>query len=681
MKVRAQLRLSACAAAMALAPEAHAQGWMIQRGSVSASLTALHFPTDRIGYVVGADRTILKTRDGGESWSLLSAGFPHPYTDFGAVRFADSVNGLVCGQYSYRTSDGGATWNPIPLSPEEFCHDVEYPEPDAAYLLGYSGKTSGGLVLKSTDRGLTWSVPGPVAGFKYGYFVSAQFLARDTGFALMRFDPATVPYRLMATRDGAATWTELAIGLPPQTLYRDSILSFHFADSRTGYALGWRTGPTARERFTLKTVDAGVTWTRIADPAGGPWTGIRFTHPDTGWVWQGDSLSETRDGGETWQGRSFRSVRTMQAVHMRSPRLAFASGTMGQVLRTQDGQRWAESFPILSPLDLQAVHFPRPDTGYAAGMAGEFLRTTDGGRRWEDLASGPGRFANFQGLHFQSALQGCVVGGDSGSIQRTVDGGATWTRPSGGSDGFLAAVHFPDAATGFAVGAAGAAIKTTDGGANWVPLSTGSTRNLRSVHFPEARTGYAAGDSGTLLKTVDGGAQWTVCATGISTPFYSVRFLDAARGFACGPGPVLIMTADGGKTWSPRTAQPPSIVTRNGALRAIAFADNLRGVAVGDGHLWSTADGGETWTRTDMPGSFPMLAADYGFGALHLAGEGSRIFGLAASGPIAIHRRAPRPRTRAPAAVPNLFRSPDGTLRELRGRALGADHPAIPAGR
>lgn len=157
------------------------QEWQQVEVPTQATLVAVDFVDDNVGYVVGHDNTILKTQDGGNTWTLqnFDPAAEKPFLD---VLFFDANHGITIGAYGqfYRTKDGGVTWvreDHIEVLPEE---DVEYLAEvkeedlelyheelgsilphfnrlklvgDVLYMVGEVG-----LIARSTDLGLHWQL-------------------------------------------------------------------------------------------------------------------------------------------------------------------------------------------------------------------------------------------------------------------------------------------------------------------------------------------------------------------------------------------------------------------------------------------------------------------------------------------------------------------------------------------
>jgi photosystem II stability/assembly factor-like uncharacterized protein len=110
-------------------------------------------------------------------------------------------------------------------------------------------------------------------------------------------------------------------------------------------------------------------------------------------------------------------------------------------------------------------------------------------------------------------------------------------------------------------------------------------------------TCYASGSFGTLLKSVDGGSSWEGIVTGLTTDLQRVELVDSADRVVVGGRCSLRRSDDGGNTFErlPFTANDASCPS---TLAAFAFPSSAVGyLALGDGSVLSTADGGQSFSR------------------------------------------------------------------------------------
>jgi photosystem II stability/assembly factor-like uncharacterized protein len=106
-------------------------------------------------YVVGDDRTLLRTIDFGISWDTVSTPSVSPGHDFNDVHFEDEMTGFIASDSGkiFFTSDGGATWieNTTPTSTQHF-----YAFDFSPTAIGLAVGTSGWIVY-GPDLEWDWS--------------------------------------------------------------------------------------------------------------------------------------------------------------------------------------------------------------------------------------------------------------------------------------------------------------------------------------------------------------------------------------------------------------------------------------------------------------------------------------------------------------------------------------------
>ncbi len=163
--------------------------------------------------------------------------------------------------------------------------------------------------------------------------------------------------------------------------------------------------------------------------------------------------------------------------------------------------------------------------------------------------------------------------------------------------------------------------KTEDGGETWhriygIERSYNSRVNIKGFSFIDEKTGFLATNQ-NLLRTTDGGASWNEVAAIKSrdeeSSINNIYFLDSLRGWAVGLiwqkdflikptvsqyiGAVFA-TQDGGQTWQHQRLNIPKGFFKESdrwALEDVFFRDANNGWVVGDGVIFWTKDGGESW--------------------------------------------------------------------------------------
>jgi len=258
-------------------------------------------------------------------------------------------------------------------------------------------------------------------------------------------------------------------------------------------------------------------------------------------------------------------------------------------------QNWTPQISGIA-LTLNSVCFPKPDTGYVVGDHGTLLKTTNGGVNWTLLPPPMAQSYWLGSVFFTDAGKGWTTG-ENGVIFKTSNGGNDWDiGVQGGWVFMLNSICFPDANTGYAVGATtagggGTLEKTTDGGLLWSDPNGINANSLESVYFTDIITGYSVGDHGTIIKTTDGGLSWVTQVSGTSRHLYSVYFTDQNTGYAVGDSGIILKTSNGGSDWISRPSGTGKL------LKSVYFAGMNVGYAVGySGTILNTMNGGNDWS-------------------------------------------------------------------------------------
>ena len=184
--------------------------WTQAEVPTRALLTAVHMHDERTGWAVGHDAVILRTGDGGETWTLMHQA-PEEELPLLDVWFRDDRTGFAVGAYGYflATDDGGETWTSRAISEDDFHLNALVPVADGMSESDRPGSrrlyiaAEAGIAYRSDDGGATWrELPSPYAGSWFGG------LAPDENRLLL----TGLRGHLFRSGDGGETWTEVATG-------------------------------------------------------------------------------------------------------------------------------------------------------------------------------------------------------------------------------------------------------------------------------------------------------------------------------------------------------------------------------------------------------------------------------------------------------------------------------------
>ena len=126
--------------------------WSLQNSNTNIGLLSICFPNDTVGFATGGYGILLKTINGGATWSKIVSGTGT--LTISSVCFTNANTGyIVCDWgYIYNTLDGGDTW--ASSSNNITQHDlnaVYFIDVDNGYAIGYNGTIlrtyNGGIIL------------------------------------------------------------------------------------------------------------------------------------------------------------------------------------------------------------------------------------------------------------------------------------------------------------------------------------------------------------------------------------------------------------------------------------------------------------------------------------------------------------------------------------------------------
>jgi photosystem II stability/assembly factor-like uncharacterized protein len=297
-----------------------------QSKSVNGTCFAVDFADKINGWIVGY-QNILHTSDGGENWEQQEVKDVSELFSFSSnlhsfdANTCIAVGGSITGSgnldeiYSQvlKTEDGGKSWSYIRHQSGEYIFDIEFIDANTGWIVGFPS-----LIAKTTNTGQTWQIQTPVD--YNNYFWAVDFIDASTGWAV------GTSGRIRKTTDGGSTWTTQRAGT--STFFSDveflndqkgwiigeggtilktedggenwvfvkspkitGLNSISFADERHGRIVGDR-------GVILRTDDGGETWYEIPSKTQEDLSCIFFVDEQTGWITSyNGSILKTTSGG------------------------------------------------------------------------------------------------------------------------------------------------------------------------------------------------------------------------------------------------------------------------------------------------------------------------------------------------------------------------------------------------
>ena len=582
---------------------------------------------------------------GGGMFQVTVSPFDSQY-----VHIASDVSG------DYRSTDGGANWQMIPYKQIDSSISLR---PAFTATKTYWADTGTGYLMKSLDKGVTWSRVGTSSTWGTGISDLAVidggagsdklFAGSNTGLwqsqnagtswtsvsSTTCNDLAVVGNTVYAalgttlkrSTDGGVTWSTLTItGVSGATI--SSVAAVQVGTNPiTVYAIAASNG-------TYRSTDGGTSWTRIHT-----WNGQTDVQVPAG---QTTKIYECQEGsggttvwGTTNSGTTWSSIFRMDGSNPNVTKTWIQTQLYWGYYITAGGLGVAPSDPNILYLATQ----------------GELYKSTDGGATWHgDMAIDlSGNRHQSIGLEVTTTWD-YKIDPNNHAVQficytdvgfaRSTDSGATWAWSDTGNpwvntmyeivfDPFTpnkiygAASNLHDISTWNAVGnnsgSVGGVVVSTNDGVNWSKLGSGFPaepctdimidRSSTAGHITLWATSYYTG----VYKSTDGGATWVQKSNGVGRGANHHAYhiaQDSAGNLYCLVAGLstntfadhggLYRSTDGGETWTDITASRFSWPTD----MAIVDASTIYvSAAAGNGYgndqslIWKTTDGGTTWTQ------------------------------------------------------------------------------------
>jgi photosystem II stability/assembly factor-like uncharacterized protein len=569
-----------------------------------------------VGYAAGDFGTLLRSTDGGATWTGVRTDTTDPLT---RISIPDANTVLVGGGCTLlASSDGGKTFKGRPLKcGGSSIASLTFPSASHGYVL-----LANGSLLRTTDGGTTFTAGGTIPGTPADVF----FTDSSTGFAVTHSSTNGGIYR---TTDGGSTWFPRGTSAQP-------LNGVFFPTAGTGYAVG-------NSNMVLKTTDGGETWNPKAATTAptADLTSIRCADVSTcvASTAAGDRVIRTRTGGDSYDALtpstskvfamslisaakgvavgadgaivistnlaatspSFVPVGgpTLQGSFGRlrasSASLAVAAGQAGKLARSSDGGRHWATMQLPTSEDLRDAWFVSDQVGFALDAAGGVLRTTDGGGGWNAIGDAQGAQPNAIYAVDKNVV---LLFGPKGVRRATSGANPRFTVVASkvASGPTLSDYDRAGDGTVFAFGRR-ALIASGNAGASWRRIAPPVKHvSYRRVDFVSATTGYALLTSGRLFKTRNAGKTWREVVSTGTAHAYDLSFADARHGFLSldrfGSGSRaawVLRTSDGGATWRPQLIAPTPL-----DFLGLASPDPTHGFGIAAGaQFFYTSTGGD----------------------------------------------------------------------------------------
>ncbi len=306
--------------------------WELVNYKQDLKLTDVFFVSQSTGWVTGEHGTLLRTTDGGETWTATLGGDPAATEDpIDQLRFIDATHGwAVQGRSNLLRTTDGENWEQIGKLGEQFGFFNDYVIPDDR--VGIQIVKEHNELARTQDGGKTWKKvfdlraqgggggphPRPPTAKSRCFLPLAVGGLRHRCHEFRReglfvFRPKTA----------ASAWTG-ALAVPDVANGREAY--FFITNEKTGYIC-------TSGGDLLGTDDGGQTWSGLPGAACAGKADFLFADPEVGWTFRYSDLTWTTDGGREWTARKIPLPAPVRGFSLPRRDRAYAVGDHGMAYR------------------------------------------------------------------------------------------------------------------------------------------------------------------------------------------------------------------------------------------------------------------------------------------------------------------------------------------------------------
>ncbi|MHB0975572.1 MAG: FG-GAP-like repeat-containing protein [Candidatus Aquicultorales bacterium] len=557
-------------------------------GSIYSLDLSPGFPNDGTVFAT-AEYGLYRSFDRGASWTLIGEGYLERYGPqvWLSPGYASdhTVFGLSGDGKLMKSTDRGDSFTAVSSVPSyapRLALSPDFVNDQTIFAFGYEA------IYKSTNAGAVWTkqdFPGPSYNSLFTLVFSPNYASDGTIFG-------NSYQGIYKSTDGGATWILLSAPAYGSAL----AVSPNFANDRTLFLGGWDA--------IYKSTDAGATWRSVTVGMFIEGTGIAEISPSyatdqTLFVPTGRGVIKSANGGSSWEPVSALTFFRVWSIDLSpgypSDPTIFAGSLDGVYISEDAGATWAKSNKGINEIRVSSLAIS-PDIAndgrlYAGSYDGLYV-SNDSGDSWSlDDAALPGPHVRSVRFSSDYANDGTVFAVTDDFIYRSTNRGGNWSK-------VYDPANPPPVQGGGVYGG--------PYGNNESPYGPSPVYITISPTFATDRTVFVGTYYGLLVST-DGGDSWTAIPLStyggikaVLSPSYATDktlFAHALRPEA--DSQKLFKSTDGGKTWLSLSVPFGNYYdgVSSMALSPNYAADKTVYIGTNAGGVMKSTNGGSTWAR------------------------------------------------------------------------------------
>ena len=379
----------------------------------------IFFLNETKGWVTPQNNYIFETDDGANTFDTIFIETENPLY---GTKFFDENNGLsYSGFYLFKTSDGGETWQELPIPGTYIVNSTSFPTPDYMCVINgginfssdggnswdapdegffnqlnavaYAGNKlfvagEDGLIKRSGDKGNTWEIL-PISTEDYIHDIF--FIDETKGWICGQEG------MLYYTEDNGDTWVQKDLNLD------NNLNALFFVDDQIGFLAG-------NYGVIYKTENAGIEWFALETGSDEHLWDVFFIDDQTGWFCaSGGLVRKTTDGGVSFENYQTPEDISLSSIFFSNEMIGWVVGMKSIFYTENGGADWIVQYTYDSPSSgniLTNIKFINETEGWVCGKKGTTLHTQDGGLNWVEH---PG-FDYYNSLVLVSETEAFAVG-------------------------------------------------------------------------------------------------------------------------------------------------------------------------------------------------------------------------------------------------------------------------------